>query len=405
MRMYVLTLISRICCAIAAVIFALSSVVYGATQINGVVTATKGNLVKITFKEHKTVGPKHGDQVVIKTTMRNLEVISGRGTVKEFGHGFVWARLTTGKCKEKKIATIFATGKSVEDLYALGMQVKSLRATVKEMSDGDKMPKSLTPKEKDARRIAAAALEQEIKRSSLVSEPVMVRTSWDEDFISAGKLASKGLSKEDVDAQRRTILLESFSLNSDRLAEKLKEMGISRINDNEAAYRYFFKGIETISHNEMVNLLVEQESDRRAELRPYSNRIRIAYMMLPEDDQKVLANEYKNCDEEWFQFRMSSNGVERGNYGENRTKETRKRDAMAEVLALKKFQKAAKTMALAAKTIKQISPMAINCLDPNVSPKKNENKKSVTTNLNSQEQKKSEPQSWDDWDAPSPKAK
>jgi hypothetical protein len=228
-----------------------------------------------------------------------------------------------------------------ENLYAQGLLVRELLGAIPAATEREAV-KNLTPKQKKARTLAVAALVQEISQSSDPSDPVRLRNAWDESFTLGKDLAKEGLSKDDINAQRRAILLESFRVNPDGLAKQVGSMGFANLEAPGKAYDAFFTGIE--SREDMVR----QGSAIEGALRPYRGRILGAYKMLPEADQKAMSKEFEAYEEAWFQVRMKLNALE--NVSDLQKNETNQKNALEAAAALKTLQEAAEAMATAAES-------------------------------------------------------
>jgi hypothetical protein len=109
-----------ICCFLLA--FFVFDTAHSAALISGTATAKEGEVVKVEFKPHKTVGPQKGDKVDFKTMMEGIEINAGQGKVTESKGNYAWVKIIKGRPRLKMTGIIHATGKPGPVEYVLDIE-------------------------------------------------------------------------------------------------------------------------------------------------------------------------------------------------------------------------------------------------------------------------------------------
>ena len=108
--------------SIVIVLLALLQTAHAATAITGTVTAKRENTVQMKFELHETAGPTVGDNVEFSTSIKDIKVNAGMGSVTKVEVGTVWVDISKGHPNLKMTGIIQATGKPMPVEYLLDVE-------------------------------------------------------------------------------------------------------------------------------------------------------------------------------------------------------------------------------------------------------------------------------------------
>lgn len=101
---------SRFISVISILFFLQTTTLFSDTDITGIVTAKRDNLLKVEFQPNETAVPKSGDKVDFYLEMEGMKVEVGTGSVTKVDGKNVWVHTSDDGPDLKMNAVIFATG-------------------------------------------------------------------------------------------------------------------------------------------------------------------------------------------------------------------------------------------------------------------------------------------------------
>lgn len=93
--------------------FLQTTTLFSATDITGIVTAKRDNLLKVEFQFHETAVPKTGDKVEFSLQLDGMSVGAGIGRVTQVDGGTAWVQISDGQPDLKMDAVIHASESTV----------------------------------------------------------------------------------------------------------------------------------------------------------------------------------------------------------------------------------------------------------------------------------------------------
>lgn len=100
---------------IVVLFFLQTATLFSATDITGIVTAKRDNLLQVAFRPHKRATPKSGDKVEFSLKLDGMSVGSGTGKITQVDADTVWVQISDGQPDLQMDAVIHATGEAKSD--------------------------------------------------------------------------------------------------------------------------------------------------------------------------------------------------------------------------------------------------------------------------------------------------